>query len=228
MQRRILLLGAGSILFTGCSGDNEPDEQERTTNSGTRSASETVTPPEDLKPRLPREWEFDGSIAVFAGDLGDDIESAGWSYMTPNEMAYRVVIIQYPVEADGGNKTGVRWKELGWELFVAKGRYSFAVSWGESGRPEPTPTPGHPPLPRGTFTEGGDEAGIELLSHSPALTEEYIRENRYEALNPGTETDTTDGGEVRSRTDRTRSARLHPDTCRRHLGGGVHLADRIR
>jgi len=106
-------------------------------------------------------------------------------------MAYRVVIVRYPVEIDGDDKVGIRWEELGWELFVVKGRYSFAVSWGEPGRPEPTPTPGHPPLPRGTFTEGGDEAGIELLSRSPALTEEYIRENRYRALNPETETDTT-------------------------------------
>jgi hypothetical protein len=192
MRRRELLVCSAVFTLPGCANTSGDSNMSKTKPRSHREESPTATaqPPKVLMPTAPNGWTIESEGYASVGDLGE-VEGYETYYDSPSGEEYVVIIVRYPVEIGGENKAGKRWKELGWELFVAKGRYSFAVSWGEPGRPEPTPTPGHPPLPRGTLTEDGDKAGIKLLSHSPALTEQYIRENRYEALNPKTETDTT-------------------------------------
>jgi hypothetical protein len=130
-------------------------------------------------PTTPDRWRSGDASPAAIGDLGDDVEGHENHYETPRGEVYWVVVVHYGHEVGPGFSEW--WRDAGWELLVGKGRYSFAVTWGEPGRPDPTPTPGHPPLPRGPLTEGGDEAAVELLRHSPALTARYIRENRYEA-----------------------------------------------
>ena len=194
MRRRELLVCSAVFALPGCSNTPGDGTTSKTSSRSHSDESPTATaqPPEALIPTAPNGWTVTSEGKASLGEVADEVEGYETYYESPGGDEYEVTIALYSVESDDGNKAGISWKELGWELIVAKGRYLFAVSWGERGRPK-TPTPDHPPLPIGTFTEGGDDAGVELLSRSPALTEEYIRENRYEALNPGTETDTTDG-----------------------------------
>lgn len=152
----------------------------------TSSPTESPTPPpthsptpsyHDLLPTAPEGWErmLLGDPSGI-GDLADEIDGLTATYRMPDGVEYWVILLELK-SPEAARRVGPKFKRVNWQVVVPYEQYIFAAS---SGTTTETKTPGHAPQLGQTPVPGEEETALVLLSHSPVLTERYVRQHQFE------------------------------------------------
>lgn len=146
------------------------------TLSGAGCLSSVAEP--SLRNHLPEEgdgWERTGTRTPDLGELGaeDGIEA---DYLGPNDVEYRVVVVEWPDAVACDEHSARQWIDVGWPVVVAHESFTVAAGSGTAALDQP-PTPEHPPYLDRTPVPGGESTARDLLARSPALSASDVREN---------------------------------------------------
>ena len=148
------------------------------TESPTAPPTRSPTPSyQDRLPTAPEGWERTllGDPSGI-GDLADEIDGLTATYRTPDGVEYWVILLELK-SPEAARRVGPKFKRVDWQVVVPHEQYVFAAS---SGTTTETKTPGHAPQLGQTPVPGGEETAKVLLSHSPVLTERYVRQHQFE------------------------------------------------
>lgn len=171
VYRRKIMSRFVPALFLGVGGCLSNSESNGT------SPTESPTLTRDLHSLLPvaeSSWSRERTGDPAIGGLGavDGVEA---DYESPEGTFFRVNIVLWDSQEVASHRAGM-WKEVGWPVVVAYGRYLFAAGSGTPKKTE-TLTPEHAPQMPTTPVPNSEDDARELLALSPALTPESIREN---------------------------------------------------
>lgn len=186
MRRRLLLAAlCGCIGTGGCSdgpladGRDSPartpvTEQEP---SDTSPTSSSAVSPETVLPEPGGGWTLieTGHVAPVPLDAEGSREGR---YRSPNEIAFRVIVVEVANE-DSARYTARRWRcDIGWRVALSYLTFAIAAS---TGTVQETFTPERPPKMTRTPLADTLSPAVKLLGRSPVLSQDFIEANAIRA-----------------------------------------------
>ncbi len=183
-RRELLQFGVLSAVtaIAGCLSDNPATD----TPPETGSKSPTPEPTTTVEPTQTPEPTAEDQLPVPKGDWklietdGKDWRMLGGktgiigTYKSPTGTLFKVVIMEVQ-EGYNAETKAERWACIGWDVAVAYQGYAFAAG---TGTDQQTFTPEKPPhMTRTPVPDSADESR-ELLSYSPLLSDQIIRDHR--------------------------------------------------
>lgn len=186
-RRRVLGL-ASAVFGAGCLSDRgettpEPTESGTPTESPTATPTPTTTPETEAAAYLPPDaegWERVDAEFYPYSRFGSNDGARG--YYERDGVELQVLVMRFDSLDGSGfessDQARVQYCQIGWPVVLTDGRFMVAAGTGTPVLTE-TPTPERPPTMAATPTDDSVETTITLLRHSPELTAEEIRQQRY-------------------------------------------------
>ena len=184
-SRRTFLVSASAMLSAanGCLGSSSPSTpagsaNETTSEIRTPSSTDTENPTQtptsaaDVLPIPSNGWEMKRSNVIGYEMLGG-VSGMNAYYSGPDGVEYKVVVLQTRDQYSPEQKAR-EWDCIGWDVAVSYREYAFAAG---TGTEQQTYTPETPPHMSQTPIPGTKTQSQELLSLSPILTEELVKNN---------------------------------------------------
>jgi hypothetical protein len=176
------LLGAG-CLSGGSDPTAEPTESGTPTERPTESPTPTATPETEAAAYLPPDakgWERTNAEFYPYSHFGSNDGARG--YYERDGVELQVLVMRFDSRAGSGYESSdqawVQYCDAEWPVVLTDGRFMVAAGTGTAVLTE-TATPERPPTMAATPTDDAVETTIAFLRHSPELTEEEIRQQRY-------------------------------------------------